>query len=91
VWDIETGELRHELRGHSVEVWGVALSADNHLAISGGLDGTVRLWDLRAGGVERKTLRPDRPYERMDITRLGGITDVQRNAMFDLGAVSLPA
>jgi hypothetical protein len=59
--------------------------------MSGGLDGTVRLWDLEAGGVQRKSLRPDRPYERMDITRVGGITEVQRTALIALGAVTSPA
>jgi hypothetical protein len=31
-------------------------------------------------------LRPDRPYERMDITGLTGITDAQRTALLALGA-----
>jgi hypothetical protein len=34
-----------------------------------------------------RTLRPDRLYERMDITRLTGITDAQRQSMLALGAV----
>jgi hypothetical protein len=32
-------------------------------------------------------LRPDRPYERMDITGLTGVTAAQRAALLALGAV----
>jgi hypothetical protein len=36
-----------------------------------------------------RTVRPDRPYERLDITELTGITDTQRAALFTLGAVAV--
>jgi WD40 repeat protein/tRNA A-37 threonylcarbamoyl transferase component Bud32 len=41
------------LLGHAGPVWGVALSADGRLALSGGQDGTLRLWDLATGREER--------------------------------------
>jgi WD40 repeat protein len=37
------------LTGHAGGVWGVSLSADGRRALSGGADGTLRLWDLAAG------------------------------------------
>jgi serine/threonine protein kinase len=37
------------LTGHTDCVWGVALSADGQLALSGGKDGTLRLWDVASG------------------------------------------
>jgi WD40 repeat protein len=37
------------LDGHTDSVASVALTADGRLALSGGLDGTLRLWDLTTG------------------------------------------
>jgi WD40 repeat protein/tRNA A-37 threonylcarbamoyl transferase component Bud32 len=43
--------VREALRlpGHSGGVWAVAVSADGRLALSGGKDRAMRLWDLAAG------------------------------------------
>jgi hypothetical protein len=49
------GELKR-FDGHTDEVKGVALSADGRYAVSGGVDQTVRVWDL-ASGKESKLLR----------------------------------
>jgi WD40 repeat protein len=53
---------------------------------SAGLDGTVRLWDAQ-NGAGLRTLRPDRVYERMDISGLTGVTAAQRDALLALGAI----
>ena len=53
---------------------------------SGSYDGTVKLWEVSSGTLLRP-LRRDRPYERMDITGLTGITAAQRVALLALGAV----
>ncbi|WP_199248068.1 FHA domain-containing protein [[Phormidium] sp. ETS-05] len=37
------------MSGHTSSVTSVSLSADSRLALSGGFDGTVKLWDLQAG------------------------------------------
>jgi WD40 repeat protein len=91
LWNVHDGQPRGLLRGHFGEVWDVALSADGSVAVSGGLDGTVRLWDTGGTGAELRTMRPDRPYERMDITGLCGTTDAQRSALMALGAVDSTA
>jgi WD40 repeat protein len=87
VWDVETAQLRDVLRGHQAEVWAVALSSDQDQLVSGSLDGTLRLWDIRGHGKQLRMMRPDRPYERMNITGTTGLTDVQRAALVALGAV----
>jgi WD40 repeat protein len=63
-----------------------ALTADGLCVVSGEHDGTLRVWDTDTG-VLLHTLRADRPYERMDITGLGGITEAQRASIKVLGAV----
>ena len=46
----------------------------------------VTLWET-GRGVALRTLRPDRPYERMDITGLTGVTEAQKTALLALGAM----
>jgi hypothetical protein len=45
------------------------------------------LWDVHQFALVR-TLRPDRSYERMEITGLTGVTGAQRDALLALGAVA---
>ena len=46
VWDASTGELRSTLLGHTGFVFGVAWSSDSSRLVSGGSDGTARVWDV---------------------------------------------
>ena len=50
----------------------------------------VRLWDVATGACLR-TLRSDRHYQRLEITRLTGVTEAQRAALIALGAFEAPA
>jgi WD40 repeat protein/DNA-binding SARP family transcriptional activator/class 3 adenylate cyclase len=49
VWDAETGKLRHALRGHTGLVLSVAWSPDSSRLVTGGSDGTARVWEIGAG------------------------------------------
>jgi WD40 repeat protein/transcriptional regulator with XRE-family HTH domain len=86
LWDVRAGRLRQSLTGHTSPVYGVATNSDGSLIASGSFDGTVRLWDVSTGTCLR-VLRSDRPYERMDITNLTGVTEAQRRGMLTLGAL----
>ncbi len=49
------------LNGHREAVWAVALSPDGQLALSGGKDRTIRIWEVETGR-EVRTL-PEQPQE----------------------------
>ncbi|GAA5969983.1 hypothetical protein JCM11641_000218 [Rhodosporidiobolus odoratus] len=49
VWDIITGECRHELRGHTQKVYSVVYDHRRQLCASGSMDGHVRLWSTETG------------------------------------------
>ena len=51
-----------------------------------GEDGAITLWDLHTGEHIR-TLRRDRPYERLNITGIRGLTEAQKATLRALGAI----
>lgn len=53
---------------------------------SGSQDETIKLWDINTGKC-RKTWKADRPYERINITGVKGLTLAQQSALTALGAV----
>lgn len=46
LWDTQTGDLLQTLNGHSIRATPVVFNTDGSLLISGGADGTVRVWGL---------------------------------------------
>ncbi|KAI0564403.1 WD40/YVTN repeat-like containing protein [Gracilaria domingensis] len=74
VWDVETGKRRHVFKptideakkknpvaakGHVGNILAVAITDDGNTAVSGGRDGLIRVWDVRAGNLIQ-TLRGHR-------------------------------
>jgi WD40 repeat protein len=53
VWDLITGQCKHELKGHNDSVQTIAFSSDGLLA-SGSDDKTVRVWDPTTGQCEHE-------------------------------------
>jgi hypothetical protein len=53
IWDAETGNIMHTLKGHDGDVQSVIFSPDGQTLVTGGLDGTVRLWNAATGNLQR--------------------------------------
>lgn len=49
LWSLETGGLRRTFSAHSGGVNALAISRDRNILVTGGEDGTVKLWNFAAG------------------------------------------
>ncbi|KAL8277449.1 hypothetical protein RQP46_010171 [Phenoliferia psychrophenolica] len=49
VWDVETGECRHVLRGHTSTVRCMRVIDGRPIAVSGSRDATLRVWNIQTG------------------------------------------
>ena len=87
IWSIDTAECIQVLEGHETSIRAIDLTPDRQTLVSSSTDGTVRLWDLKTGQT-RKLLRPQKPYEEMNIADVKGLTAAQRKTLIALGAKS---
>ncbi|MDZ7969246.1 MAG: NACHT domain-containing protein [Nostoc sp. DedSLP03] len=86
IWDIKTGECLKTLQGHTGKVSSIAFSYDGQTLASTGKDDTIKLWNVKTGEC-LKTIINDRPYERMNITGVKGLTESEKATLKALGAV----
>ena len=86
LWEVSSGKLLHTLHGHSHWVISLAFSPDGKTLVSGSHNGVMNLWN-RQTGARLCTLKSDRPYERMNITHVKGLTEVQKATLRLLGAI----
>jgi len=73
-------------QGHQGAVQSLRISSDGRRLASCGDDGAVKVWDLASGELLR-TLRGDRPYERLNITGVKGLTEAEIATLRALGAI----
>jgi WD40 repeat protein/transcriptional regulator with XRE-family HTH domain len=85
-WQLQSGECMRMREAHLGTVQALKVSPDGSTLASCGDDGAIRLWDLQSGELLR-TLRRDRPYERLNITGIRGLSDAQKASLHALGAV----
>jgi len=72
---------------HQGTVLSLRKSPDGKLLASCGDDGAIHLWELGSGEHVR-TLRRDRPYERLTITGIRGLTQAEIATLHALGAIA---
>ncbi len=85
-WDVQSGECVRERQAHPGTIRSLRSSPDGSRLASCGDDGAITLWNLHSGEYLR-TLRRDRPYERLDITGIRGLSEAQKATLRGLGAM----
>lgn len=85
-WDVASGECLQVRDAHMGQITALRGSPDGGTLASCGYDGAIRLWDRRSGEL-RQTLRRDRPYERLNINGIQGLTAAQQATLRALGAI----
>ena len=85
-WNVHSGQCIQVREAHQGTVHALKVSPDGSRLASCSDDGAITLWDLERGE-HLRTLRRDRPYERLNITGIRGLTQAQKATLRALGAV----
>lgn len=86
IWNPINGQCIRVLDGHLRRVRRVVFSPNGQTLVSSSDDETIRFWNVNTGKCIN-ILRNDRPYERMNITGVTGLTEAQKASLKALGAI----
>jgi len=75
-WDLPSCACVRVQQVHQGMVQALKVSPDNKRIASCGDDGAIHIWEIE-GGEHLRMLRRDRPYERLTITDIGGLTQAE--------------
>jgi WD40 repeat protein len=67
-WQAQSGKCLAMQKAHQGAVHALKISPDGQMLASCSEDGAIKVWNLQSSELVR-TLRRDRPYERLNITR----------------------
>jgi WD40 repeat protein/transcriptional regulator with XRE-family HTH domain len=84
-WDVRSGACVRVRQAYRGAIQSLRASPDGTQLATCGDDGAIMLWDVRSGE-HRRTLRRDRPYERLTIAGAQGLSEAQRATLRALGA-----
>jgi WD40 repeat protein len=85
-WNLQSGECVRIGKAHQGAIQSLKSSPDGQRLASCGDDGAINVWEWESGE-HLRTLQQDRPYERLDISGVQGLTDAQRATLRALGAI----
>ncbi len=85
VWAVQPHQRWYLLKGHSQAIWQVQVSGDRTRLISASQDDEIRLWSLDQGTCQQ-VLRPNRPYEGVNIWGATGLSEPETAMLKALGA-----
>jgi len=83
------GKFIRVCQAHQGTIQSLKVSPDGRLLASCGDDGAINVWELESGE-HLRSLRRDRPYERLNITGIRGVTQAQKASLRALGAIEGP-
>jgi len=85
-WEIQSGECMLVREAHQGIVQALKVSPDGSMLASCGDEGAIHIWELERGE-HLRTLRRVRPYERLNITGIRGLTEAQKATLRALGTI----
>lgn len=85
VWNVDTGQCERVWQSDN-EISSVVFSPAGDLVAGGDSEGWITLWDVRTGE-QCAVLKREKLYEGMNMLGARGLSQMQRDSLFALGAV----